>query len=259
MSTKLNIHRLPMAAAGLGFLTLLARIALSLLGEDEKGLLIPGHPLAIGVWGLTAAAAILVLLSVWNLKGSRKYSDNFHPSTAAAIGAFALAGGIAVTVLLNWNTYGRLDLIRNLCGAAAIPALIFAGLYRWQGKRPFFPLHALVCLYLTLYAVSHYQLWSSRPQIHHWFFTMAGSLLLTLFAYYQAAFDASMAKRRLQLATGLLAGFFCIAATANAEDVALYLGGALWALTNLCSLTPVRRRRKNPLTDNTGEDCHESA
>lgn len=259
MKTKLNIRHLPNMAAGLGAAAFLLRIALKLLGLDEKGLLIPSHPLNLLVWAVTAAALVLLGAAVWPLDGSKKYEHNFAPSAAAAIGCFALAGGATVSVLTGWNVWTRLELVRNLCGLLSIPALVWLGLCRWQGKRPFFAFHALVCLYLTLYAVSHYQAWSSRPQLQDYFFPMLASVLLCLFAYHQTAFDVSMGKRRMQLFTGLLACFFCMAAAAGGEDLMLYAGGAVWTLTGLCNLTPVRRRRKNPVTDEPREDSHEAS
>lgn len=255
MKTKLTDNLLPILTAGLGFAALILRLALFLLGNDEKGLLIPGHPLDILVWAVTAAASILILFRVWRLDGSQNYEHNFAPSAPAVIGAFALAGGIAVAVTFGWNPWKRLELIRDLCGLLAIPALAAAVLRRYWGKQPLFLLHGLVCLYLILYSVSHYQSWSSRPQLQDWFFSMAACLLLTLFAYYQTAFDVGMGNRRMQLGTGLLAAFFCIAAMAGGEDVPLHLGGALWTLTNLCSLTPVKLRRKNPITENQQEEA----
>lgn len=239
MKIKLKSKTLPALTAGLGIITLILRLGLYLVGTDQKGLLIPGHPLSILSWVVTAAASVLIIGTVCRLDGSQRYSDNFEPSTAAAIGAFALAGGIAVSVISGWTTYLRLEQIRNLCGLLVIPALILAGLCRWQGKRPKFLLHGIVCLYLTLHTVSHYQIWCSRPQLQSYFFPMAASIGLTLFAYYQTAFDVGMGRRRMQLAAGLMAAFFCISAAAGLEDIPLYLGGAVWTLTNLCSLFPV--------------------
>lgn len=258
MNTIFHSKKLPVLTAGLGLLALILRLALFRLGRDEKNLLISGHPLGLLVWAVTGAAVLLILFSVWRLYGSSRYDHNFSPSVPAAVGAFALAGGIVVCVAFS-STGQRLDLLRNICGLLAAPALVWAGIRRYQGKRPFFLLHGLACLFLMLYTVSHYQPWSSRPQIQNWFFSMSGMLFLSLFAYYQTAFDVDMGKRRMQLASGLLAVFFCTAAMAGEPDVPLYLGGAVWALTNLCSLTPVRRRRKNPITEAGKDDADASA
>ena len=257
MTDKFTPKHIPMIPTLLGLFALLFRLGLFRLGVDEKGLLIPGHFLSILTWIFTAAAIVPVLAFVLSDRGSVKYADNFAPSAAAAYGAFAMAAAIAVSVFCGWGT-ARMDLVRNLCGILAVPALVAAGLHRLQGKQPFFGLHGITCLYLALRALSNYRGWSSLPEIHDYFFVVLASVLLALFAYYQTAFDAGLGSRRMQLATGLLAGFFCIAAMANGQDIPLYLSGAVWTLTNLCSLIPVRRRR-NPLSDPQKDESHESA
>ena len=257
MKINLKQHMLPLMVAGLGFVTLLLRLGLYLWGSDEKGLLIPGHFLNILVWILTAGSAIAAIVQVLPLHGSQRYDDNFSASSAAAIGAFALSGGIAVSVIMGWNAVSRMDVMRNVLGLLAIPALIAAGFCRWQGRKPFFAFHAVVCLYLTMHTISHYQSWSSRPQMQDYFFCVLGSILLALFSYYQTAFDAGLGHRRMQLATGLLAAFFCIAALAQGDSFMLYSTGSIWALTNLCSLPPVSRRRKNPITEPQQDARHD--
>jgi hypothetical protein len=68
-------------------------------------------------------------------------------------------------------------------------------------------------------------------------FPLAASVLLALFAYCQTAFDVDLGKGKARLALGLLGGFACLAASVS-EDMTLYLGGALWMLTDLCGLSP---------------------
>lgn len=254
MKFLLHPKKLPFFAAAAGLVTLALRFSLFLLGRDEKNLLITGHPLDILTWAVTAAAVIVILLTVRKLDGSSRYGDNFAPSVAAAIGTFSLAGGIAVSVILGGTSGLRLEMLCRLSGALAVPAIVWTGLCRWRGKKPFFGFHALVCLYLTLYTITHYQIWSSHPQIQDWFFDMIGIVCLTLFAYDQTAFDAGMGNRRMQLITGLLGAFFCLAAIAGSEDILLYIGGAVWAMTNLCSLAPISRRRKNPITEDITDE-----
>ena len=254
MNIKTNMKSLPVLTLALGLLTCVLRLALLTLSRDGKGLLITGHPLNILTWTVTAAAAALVILGVWKKAGSRKYELNFGPSTAAAVGCCVLAGGIAASAVLGLGAGSGMARICNLCGLLAVPALAAAGLCRKQGKQPSFGFHGVTWLYLALYAISHYQIWSSRPQMQNWFFNMAAILLLAMFAYYQAAFDENMGSRRMQLGSGLLAAFFCVAAVANGEDILLYLCGAVWTVTNLCNLTPVKRRRPDPVMESTQED-----
>lgn len=248
MKSLIHPKKLPLFAACAGLTVMVLRFALFLLGRDEKNLLITGHPLDILVWIVTAAAVLLILGSAENPKDPSRYSDPLVPSSLAAVGTFALAGGILVSVLTGSSSGLRLEMLCRLIGALAVPAAVWAGLCRYQGKKPFLLAHGTVCLYLILYTVSHYQAWSSRPQIQDWLFSMAGIVCLDLFAYQQTAFDADLGKHRIQRITGLLTGIFCFGAIAGAEDLLLYIGGGIWALTNLCRPAPVRRRR-NPITE----------
>ena len=54
----------------------------------------------------------------------------------------------------------------------------------------------------------------------------------------RTAFDAGMGRRRMQLATGLMAAYLGYAALSGSGYLILYFGCAVWALTDLCSLTP---------------------
>lgn len=228
---------LPLIIAGLGLGACGLRLGLFALGTDSKGLLIPGHPLDLLCWLLTLAAVVLTLLQDRRTAGSAPCRES--PSPAAALGAFALAAGILLTLLPTLGSFLLLDRIRDLAGLAAALALAVLGIFLWRGKAPHFLLWGILCLYLTLFAVSHYQSWCSRPQLQNYFFPMAASLLLALCAYYRTARAVGLEKPRMALATGLLAGFFSLAAAAGGEDTALYLTGGLWALTGLGPLTPV--------------------
>lgn len=242
MKSNLNSKHLPLAALILGGAAALLRLGLYIFGVDEKGLLMNGHIFSLLVWAVTAFSAVFFCLGAWKLGGSEVYEDNFGSSAPAALGSLCFAAGIALTVLSGWDAWLRLEVIRNFLGLVCIPALLLAALCRIKGKQPFFLLYALPCLYLTLHTVSHYQTWCSRPQVQDFFFPMAASILLSLFAYYQTAFTVGFGKRRMVLMTGLLGIFACLTAVAGWEDLWLYLGGAVWMVTNLCGLTPVPKK-----------------
>lgn len=235
---NISKYRLPIVTAVLGAAGCILRFCLFAFGTDEKGLLIPGHPLAILLWLLFAGAAVFVVARVRNQTGNYPYDRNFPVSNAAAAGCFALAAGLFLTVMANRHAYAVLDFIRNIACLLAVPALAAVAVCRKLGNKPAFGFHAVICLALTLHTVSHYRSWSSHPQLMDSFFPMAGCLLLMLFAYYQTAFDVHMGSRRMQLGTGLLAAFCCFAAIPGSDTVLLYLTGGIWALTNLCELTP---------------------
>ena len=87
-----------------------------------------------------------------------------------------------------------------------------------------------------------------EPQLQDYLFSLLASVALLMFSYYQTAFDVNSGKRRNTLAVGLAGAYFGIVALSGTEAPLVYGGCAVWALTNLCSLTPVRRR-PNPVTE----------
>lgn len=230
---KRSDRRLPITVGALGIAACLLRLSLYLLGTDEKGLLIPFHPLSIALWLLTAVTIALVVFRVFRLKNARRYAAAFPASNTAAIGCFTFAAGLLVTVLANRYTFSILEFLRNVLCLLAVPALTAIAICRRLGKRPLFGFHAVVCLALTLHTVSHYSGWSSCPQLIDAFFPMVGCIGLMLFAYYETAAEVGMGNRRMQLLTGLLAVFFCFAAIPGSDNRLMYLTGGIWALTNL--------------------------
>ncbi len=207
------------------------------LSRDAQGLLPRGHA---AVWGLllcAAAAFGIVLVLVPRQKGSHRYEHNFFPSTAAMAGCFALAAGLVLTALAGVSQ-GGLVLLRSAAALPAALALVLTGLARKQGKMPPFLCQALVLAWFALLLVSCYRPWSGEPQLLSYGPTLGAGVCLLLFSYYQTAFCAGLGRRRMQLATGLLALFFCLTALAGGAFFWLCLTGALYAATNLCALTP---------------------
>lgn len=238
MKWNLQPKFLPFLIAGMGAMACALQWGLYAVGVDEKNLVTAWHPFGVMLWILTAAAALLVVLAVWKLGGSRKYSKNFPASIAAALGNLALAAGIALTVVFAWQANSTMEWARNVVGLLAAVGLILVGVSRLRGKRPVFLFYGLLCICFALHMVSQYRQWSSNPQLQDYVFTMLGCALMMLFAYQHTAFAVGMGSRRLHLGMGLLAAYCCLVAMANTEYPFLYAGGCLWALTNLCSLTP---------------------
>lgn len=210
---------------------------------DEKDLLITGHPLVIALLVLTAAALVLIAAAAWKLDGSEMFEDNFSASAAAFLGHGMAAAGVLCTVLLNAPMMsGLLGTAWKLLGWLTPVCLFLAGYQRLQGKRPFFGLHAIPCLFFAVHVVNHYQVWCSNPQVLDYVFALFGAVALSLFGYHQAAFDVDAGKRRMLLGTGLAAVYLCAAELALTAYPYLYFGGLLWAMTGLCSLRPVPKK-----------------
>ena len=221
-------NRLPIVTVVLGCCALILRRVLYAVAVDVKNLLPVNHPLEIVLWVLTAIAAAWIIASVWKLDGSAKYEDNFQPSLMAAVGHYIAAAGILLTVLLPWWMEGRLLLLRR------------------AGKCPLFLTHLAVCAFFVVHMLGNYGIWCSNPQLQDCWLDLSASALMALFAFYEAAFDVGLGRRRMQLATGLMAAYLGCAALSGSGYLILYFGCAVWALTDLCSLTPKPKQETAP-------------
>ena len=141
-------------------------------------------------------------------------------------------------MLLPWWMEGRLLLLRRVLGAASAVGLIVAGRCRRAGKCPLFLTHLAVCAFFVVHMLGNYGIWCSNPQLQDYWLDLSASALMALFAFYEAAFDVGLGRRRMQLATGLMAAYLGCAALSGSGYLILYFGCAVWALTDLCSLTP---------------------
>lgn len=234
---------LPALAVVFGCSALLLRRLLYALALDVRNLLV-GSPLEIALWVLTAGVIVWVVASVWRLDGSNRYKDNFEPSLTAALGHYIAAAGILLTVLLPWYNIGKLVMLRRVLGILAAVGLILGGRNRKAGTRPLFLTHLAACVFLMVHMLGNYGVWSSNPQLQDYAFDMLGCVMAVLFAFYEAAFDAGMGKRRMQLATGLLAAYFGYGALSGSAYPMLYFGCAVWAVTDLCTLTPKPKKEE---------------
>lgn len=220
-----------------GIAALLLRRWLYEVAADVKGLLVRNHPLEIAVFALTAAVLAVIALAVRKMENSSGYEDCFSASLLSAVGHVAAGAGILVTVLTGSTMMGGyVEMAWRWLGLAAPVCLLAAGLARLWGKRPFFLLYVLACLFLALHTVTRYQFWSGDPQMQDYIFSLLGLLSLMFFCYYCAAWDASGGNLQMTVGTGSAVVYFCTAELAASAAPALYLGGLLWAVTELCSM-----------------------
>ena len=247
MKTLLKPTNLPALVVGLGFVAQALRRLLYAVAVDARELLVSGHPLEIALGVLSLGALAWVAWSLRKLDGSDAYEDNFFPGRNAMLGHLAAAFGIVMTVLTTEPALGGyVGLTWTVLGYAAPLCLMVSGTARAQGKKPFFLLDLAPCLFLVLHLVCRYRLWSASAQLQHYVFALFGTIALMLFAFYTAAFSAGVGRRRMQLFFGLMAVYLLIAELAATDCSWLYLGGVLWALTDLCTLDPRPKREPQP-------------
>lgn len=230
---------LPKITVALGVIGLALRRMLYTFGPDSKNLLPALHPLEVLLMLFTAAVLAYIVITVWKLDGSNRYVDNFGPSFPAAVGHVLAAAGILLTVLLNEPMmFGILGKLWKVLGFLSAPCLIAAGYARLRGKRPFFLLHMVACLFLVFHILNQYQTWSGNPQLQDYVFDLFGAMTLMFFTFYHASFDVGSGRRRMHLFMGLTALYLCIVNLSMTEHLFLYAGGIAWTFTDLCTLMP---------------------
>ena len=235
-----NVIKQIAVMVSLGGVLLALRLWLYGSAVDEKNLLISGHWLSLVIWA--AAALGLALALIWAL-GSKETGSIAVTGWVCALGEGLLAGAICLSVLYMGQVHSTLEILRNAAAYLAAAGLLYGAYCRATGKTAFFGCYSAVCLFFVLYLVTIYRLWSSNPQLMDYFFCLMACVALTLLSYQNAALSVGIGSRRVWLASGLVAVCFGIAAASGAEAIVLYLGGAVWALTNLMGADAAPRNR----------------
>ena len=207
---------------GMGLAGMLLRFSIYALGKDEKGLLIAGHPLQLGLWALTLAALVAAVLIC-------RKEDTARDRTREGLGELFGALGIGLSVLTGFSrAVTVLDGALLVVSLAAAGCLVLAGVLRLRGKESPMVCYGVVCVYFALYLVCGYRGWSARPQLQDWFYSAMGGMAAMIFAYLRCV----AGKRRLRQLVGLLGCFLCLTAIPEAGDPTLFLGAAFWLLTS---------------------------
>ncbi len=255
MKNLIPTKYLPLLALGCGLLGLLFRALLYALGVDDQGLLARGTFLNVLTWLPAVLATPLLVVGILPLKGSKHYRGNFSASPAGATGAFLAAVGILVSVLTGMGEYS--DLLaraRTVSGIAAALCLVVTGIARLRGRKPFFLFYGFICLFFALNLTHLYRVWSGIPQTQDYLFSLFACVFLMFFAYYQTGFAIEEGQRRPLLLTGLMGAMLCLTAMAHTDSPLFYLGCGAWCILNLCSLTPRRRRKPTPPTEDSAHE-----
>ena len=248
MKKFLHPKFLPVLIAVAGMLGFLLRLWTLGSGPDKEMLYAPA-PLA---WTLllilVAAVPVLIVLATRPLKQPLKYTQNFPASLISAVGCLLGALAMAMSGLQLFS--GSPDIIQFLAAVAGVGSgltLVAVALARLKGKQPNFLYHAVVCIFLALRIFHQCRSWSNQPQIGNFLFAFLSQICAMLATYQLCAFDVDMGDRRKSLFWSLSAAFLCLVELPSAENL-LFTGCiAVWLLTNLCSLRPVKKRKPVPV------------
>ncbi len=226
----------------LGAAAITLRLIMLLGGTDERDLYPANHPAWIALCLLAVAATVFFFLVSRHTEAKRSYRQNFPASLPGALGC--LAGGAAIAATGLTELTDTLGLVLGITSVLGGGALIYGGWLRLKGRKTPFFVHMLPCLYFALRIFSMGRILGAEPEISRYLFRFLAALATLMAAYQLWGFDVGLGHRNKSLFWSLTATVLSMAAIPGSPDKLLYLGTALWLITNLCSLAPARRARR---------------
>jgi hypothetical protein len=255
MKTLLKPKNLPLLTMISGLLGFFLRLII--LGEGPNLIgLYPSHPLE---WGLFALVAILLMVFIFlmarPLKAPGTFSENFPASPVSATGCLIGAVGMLVGALpFLYRPETTITSLAGSTGLLAAVALFSVALTRLRGEKPFFLSHIAVCLHMVLRIFETSRQWSNETQYGLFLIPFLAVVSILLAAYYLSTFDVELCMRRHSVFWSLTAVHLCITTLADTAHPDLmhwtqlvFFGScAIWLLTNLCCLHPLKPQAENP-------------
>lgn len=240
---------LPWLAPVLGGLGMAAMWSVFTFGSDENNLILPFHISAITVWLLTAAMVAGLLFLLWDLQDTAGYRRLFPDSRLAALGILAAGVSILATVIESLTAMNEpIRILSGLLKIAAGVALLYLAWCRWKNVRGSFLAWAAATAYMLLRIMFEYRSWSTQPELLRYLFPLLASVSMALAMYHRTAFAFKMGSRKQFLFFSQF-GAFCCLLSLPAAPAPFYLGMALWAMTDRCSLKALKPRKTDTPED----------
>lgn len=250
MKQIINSKSIPMLVLLSSLLAVLLRLWTRGTGPDAAGLFAP-KPLAWALlWLLTVAVIGASWFALRGLKNPGSYRENYPKSMVAGLCAVPAAVSFLISSIIQIrNTVGLalpettvVDTVTGIFGLVAGLCLLLSAAYRCMGKKPFFLINGVVCLYLAVRLFNCCRLWSNEPNVGIVVFPFLASTALMLSVYHRVRFDVDLGKRNWAGFWGLVSVYLCAVAIFSFEQPLVYAACALWRAADLCSLRPLKRR-----------------
>ncbi len=234
-----NLPWLTLLCGGVG---LLLRLWL-LSTVNDKGFITRWHISEILLVGLTVLFLAVLFIATRSLTQGNKYSFNFPASLPGAVGSLAAALGIAITAITELTVaVGALERFCWIFGLVSACGLVFIAHSRWKGLHPSMLFHSFLCFWLILVLVCQYRHWSADPQIENYCYQLLALVFAMISVYHRATFNANLGQRAPHAFFSLGCVYFCLLAFGGPGGRLLYFSIGIWQFTDLCRLTPMRRR-----------------
>lgn len=252
MKNFINSKSIPLLVLLSSLLAVLLRVWTRGGGPDSAGLF-SHKPLAwVLLWLLTAATAAAIAFAVRRLKNPGTYRDNYPKSLLAGLCAipaavsFMVSGYFQLRDSVGYMLPGTtvVDTVTGVMGLLAGLCLLLGAVHRFMGKKPFFMINGVICLYMAVRLFNRCQIWSNEPQMGIVVFPFLASTALMLSSYHRVCFDVDLGRRGWSALWSLMSVYLCAVAIFSFDQPLFYGLCALWQMTDLCSMRPLKRKSK---------------
>ena len=257
MNKFINTKNIPVVVLISSMLAVLLRMWTWGNGPDADGLFAP-KPLAwVLLWTLTALVAAVTFYTLRVLKRTGTYRDSYPQSMLAGGCMVPAAVMILITSVVQIRSSANpavpgttaVVTVTGAFGLAAGLCLLLNAAHRCLGKKPFFAINGVICLYLAVRLFNCCQLWSNEPNVGLIVFPFMASTTMMLSQYQRVCFDVDLGKRKMAGFWSLMSVYLCVIAIYGAEDPLFYGTCALWQIADLCALRPLQRRKQPEVTE----------
>lgn len=194
----------------------------------EAGNLLAPNPIAGLLWiisGVCVAAFAAAVLAGCRLP--------FMITPLRGVMETAFAGGILLCALLCPK--GGLPALENLIlplGILGSLGMLYCAVCHLAGRKTHFAGYIPALVFLLMFMIFRYRIWSARPQLMDYSFDMLACTSLALSLYWRIADGVGMGRTKPKTFFSLCTIFFGLTAMAHGESPVLYLTGAMFALTS---------------------------
>lgn len=214
-----------LAAGVLGFILRSAYFRTAL---DAKGFLIAWHPLQILFWVL---AVLVFAAAVFSTRQLPRKEQELPSGTLP--GAAQMIMGICLAFTVMQAPY---HILLKLLGWAAAACLVADGVGSVLGKSRGFLSNGLLCIFLIIYLIKNYTVWSSVPQMELFLTGVLTLFCMTLFSYHMAVWSQTRKPSPRLLLLGMMGSFLGISTFGCPDRELLCVGGAVWMLLQLAAV-----------------------
>lgn len=215
-------------------------------GLDEKGLLIPGQPAQMLLWGICLGFLAVTALALRGLGSGGTYEQAF-PRCILSGGLMVLGGLVMAFSGLNIlvpGSYGQ-----AIAALVSGGAMVVCGIFRMMGRAEGAGPNLVVAAYYAWHLLSGYIAQPTNSQIYRFLFPILAGIAVLLFSLHRSRCATGFLERKGLVFWGFAGLYFTLLALSSGKDGGFYLASWLWCAGGMCDLI-----RLSPVEEGEDED-----